>query len=99
MLNEEKIKLMTSIGMFEKREGRRIFMVNRFFRSDYIGRHGLRAFLGFTWKNGGEERESGRSSRKLDILKEPRKGAANWLPLFAALIYVLFFILPHDRIN
>ena len=47
MLNEEKIKLMTSIGMFEKREGRRIFMVNRFFRSDYIGMHGLRASLRF----------------------------------------------------
>lgn len=49
MLNEEKIKLMTGIGMFEKREGRRIFVVNRFFRSDYIGRYGLRAFLGFTF--------------------------------------------------
>ena len=49
MVNEEKIKLMTSIGKLEKRECRRIFMVNRFFRSDYIGRHGLRAFLGFTF--------------------------------------------------
>ena len=46
MLNEEKIKLMTSIGMFEKREGRRIFMVNRFFRSDYIGRFTFSWLLG-----------------------------------------------------
>ena len=29
MLNEDKIKLMTGIAMFEKREGRRIFTVNR----------------------------------------------------------------------
>ncbi len=49
MLNEEKIKLMTSIGMFEKREGRKIFLVNRFFREDYIGRYVLRSFLGFTF--------------------------------------------------
>ena len=48
MLNEEKIKLMTSIALFEKREGRRIFPVNRFFRSDYIGRYLLRSFLGYT---------------------------------------------------
>lgn len=48
MLNEEKIKLMTSIGMFEKREGKRVFLVNRFFRSDYIGRYMLRSFIGFT---------------------------------------------------
>ena len=48
MLNEEKIKLMTSIGLFEKREGRRIFPVNRFFRSDYIGRYLLKSFLGYT---------------------------------------------------
>lgn len=49
MLNEEKIKLMTSIGMFEKREGQKIFLVNRFFRGDYIGRYVLRSFLGFTF--------------------------------------------------
>ncbi|MCI8517210.1 MAG: hypothetical protein HFG75_10135 [Hungatella sp.] len=49
MLNEEKIKLMTGIGMFEKREGKRVFLSNRFFRSDYIGRYLLRGFLGFTF--------------------------------------------------
>lgn len=49
MLNEEKIKLMTGISMFEKREGRRISVVNRFFRSDYIGQYVLRSFLGYTF--------------------------------------------------
>lgn len=49
MLNEDRIKLMTSLGMFEKREGQKIFPVCRFFKSDYIGRHMLRSFLGFTF--------------------------------------------------
>ena len=49
MLNEDRIKLMTSIGMFEKREGQKIFPVYRFFKSDYIGRHMLRSCLGYTF--------------------------------------------------
>lgn len=48
MLNEDRLKLMTSIGMFEKKEGKRIFPVYRYFRSDYIGKHLLRSFLGFS---------------------------------------------------
>lgn len=49
MLNEDRIKLMTGIGMFEKKEGRRIFPVCRYFRSDYISKYMLRSFLGFTF--------------------------------------------------
>ncbi len=49
MLNEDKLKLMTSIAMFEKREGKRVFPVNRYFRGDYIGKHMLRAFFGYTF--------------------------------------------------
>ena len=48
MLNEDKIKLMTGIALFEKREGKRIFPVNRFFRSDYISRHMFRSFFSYT---------------------------------------------------
>ena len=33
VLNEDRLKLMTSIGMFEKKEGKRIFPVYRYFRS------------------------------------------------------------------
>ena len=36
MLNEEKIRYMTELAIFEKNEGRKIFPVNRFFRSDYV---------------------------------------------------------------
>ncbi len=49
MLNEDRLKLMTSIGMFEKKEGKRIFPVYRYFRSDYIGKYLLRSFLGFSF--------------------------------------------------
>lgn len=49
MLNEEKIKLMTSIGMFEKKEGKRVFLANRFFCGDYIGKYLLRSCFGFTF--------------------------------------------------
>lgn len=48
MLNEEKIKLMTGIAMFEKKEGKRIFPLNCYFKSDYIGKHLFGAFFGYT---------------------------------------------------
>lgn len=48
MLNEDKIKLMTSISMFEKREGKRIFPINRYFKGDYVSNHVIRSFLSYT---------------------------------------------------
>lgn len=48
MLNEDKIKLMTGIAMFEKKEGRRIFPINRFFQGDYISRHLFQSFFSYT---------------------------------------------------
>ena len=44
MLNEEKIRYMTELAIFEKNEGRKIFPVNRFFRSDYVGGQMFRRF-------------------------------------------------------
>lgn len=49
MLNEEKIKLMTSISMFEKKEGKRIFRANRYFKGDYVSNHMLRSFFCYTF--------------------------------------------------
>lgn len=48
MLNEDKLKLMTGIAMFEKREGKRIFSVNRYFKGDYISKHLFRSFFAYT---------------------------------------------------
>lgn len=49
MLNEDKIKLMTSISMFEKKEGKKIFPLNRYFKGDYVSNHVVRSFLGYTF--------------------------------------------------
>ena len=48
MLSEEKIKIMTNLAMFEKKEGNRIFPVNRYFKSDYSSSKLLRSFFSYT---------------------------------------------------
>lgn len=37
MINEEKVKVMNRLAMYEKQEGRQHLPVSRFYRSDYIG--------------------------------------------------------------
>lgn len=37
MINEEKVKIMNRLAMYEKREGKRHLPVSRYYRSDYIG--------------------------------------------------------------
>ena len=49
MLNEDKIKLMTSISLFEQKEGKHIFPVNRYFKSDYVSKYMIRSFFGYTF--------------------------------------------------
>lgn len=49
MLNEEKIKLMTGIAMFEKKAEKDVFPVNRYFKSDYISSHMIRSFISYTF--------------------------------------------------
>ncbi|MDR1765484.1 MAG: hypothetical protein LBR77_05250 [Lachnospiraceae bacterium] len=48
MLNEDKIRLMTKITMFEGKERRKIECANRYFLWDYTVRGLLRAFFGYT---------------------------------------------------
>ena len=49
MLNEEKVRDMTELAIFEKNEGRKIFPINRYFRGDYVGGHMFRSFFGYTF--------------------------------------------------
>lgn len=49
MLNEDKIKLMTSIAMFEKKEGKYVFPMNRYFKGDYVSSHMVRSAVGYTF--------------------------------------------------
>ncbi len=37
MINEEKVKIMTRLAMYEKSEGRKYLPVSKYYRSDYIG--------------------------------------------------------------
>ena len=37
MINEEKVKLMTQIAMYEQGKGKKYLPVSRYYRSDYIG--------------------------------------------------------------
>ena len=48
MLSEEKIKIMTNLAMFEKNEGKKIFPINSYFKSDYISSKLLRSFFSYT---------------------------------------------------
>lgn len=49
MLNEEKIRLMTGIAMYEKKAEKEIFPVTRYFKSDYVGSHMIRSFIAYTF--------------------------------------------------
>ena len=49
MLSEEKIKIMTNLAMFEKREGRRIFSAGRYFKGDYVSSKLFRSFFSYTF--------------------------------------------------
>ena len=49
MLNEEKIRYMTELAVFEKNEGRKIFPINQYFKRDFIGAQLFRSFFGFTF--------------------------------------------------
>ena len=48
MLNEDKIRLMTKITMFEKKEHKRLLSSNRYFKSDYISKYLIHSFFGYT---------------------------------------------------
>ena len=49
MLNEEKIRLMTGVAMYEKKAEKEIFPVTRYFKSDYVGGQMIRAVLSYTF--------------------------------------------------
>lgn len=49
MLKEEKVRYMTELAIFEKREGRKIFPVVRYFKKDYVSGQMFRSFFGYTF--------------------------------------------------
>ena len=49
MLNEEKIKQMTELALFEKNKGEQMFEINAYFKKDYVGKHMLQSFFIYTF--------------------------------------------------
>ena len=48
MVNNEKVKLMTHIALYQKKEEHKSLRVNKFFRGDYICLYFIKAFFLFT---------------------------------------------------
>lgn len=48
MLNEEKIRMMTDLAVFEKKNRGRMTTVTNYFKSDYISRNMIRGFISYT---------------------------------------------------
>lgn len=48
MLNEERIRLMTEMAIYEKREGRRDEQIDAYFEADYLSSQLLKSFLSAT---------------------------------------------------
>ena len=45
MVNEEKVKTMTRLSIYEARDGKRYFPISKFYRSDFIGIALIRNFF------------------------------------------------------
>lgn len=45
MINEEKIKIMNKLAMYEQREGKKYLPISKFYRSDYIGQALIKNFF------------------------------------------------------
>lgn len=98
MLNEDKIKLMTSISMLEKKEGKYLFPVRQYFRSDYIEKNLLKALIGYTfcWILGGTLVLLYRAEDLFSILDfEQIKGGALWAAAAYILGLVLYLIIAY----
>ena len=49
MLNEDKVRYMTELAIFEKNKGREMFSINRYFKGDYISGQLFRSFFAYTF--------------------------------------------------
>lgn len=48
MLNEEKIRLMTELALYEKKEKQSLEEAKKYFKDDYIAKHLIEAFFSFS---------------------------------------------------
>lgn len=48
MINEEKVRLMTKLAIYEENKGKQMIPLNNYYREDYIGIQMLRSFFSGT---------------------------------------------------
>lgn len=48
MLNEDKVKLMTRMAIYEKREGRKMIKMTKYFRGDYVSWNMIKTAIAVT---------------------------------------------------
>lgn len=48
MINTDKVRDMTWLAVFEKREGREVFKTTKYFKRDYVGLHVIKSFIAGT---------------------------------------------------
>ena len=48
MLDEEKVKLMAEIAVYEKKQHHELKLVGNYFKSDYVGGHMLKSVIAYT---------------------------------------------------
>lgn len=48
MVNPEKVKIMTDLARYEKKSGKKNFIINSYFISDYVSRYMLGSFVAYT---------------------------------------------------
>lgn len=52
MLNAEKIRLMTDLAVYERKNKKTVFQINNYYRQDYLAGQLLSAFVRFTFSYG-----------------------------------------------
>ncbi len=49
MLNEDKVKLMTRMAMYEKKKGRKVMKMTKYFHSDYVSWNMIKTAISVTF--------------------------------------------------
>ncbi len=107
MLNEEKIKTMNRLALYEKTEGKKYLPVSKYYRSDYIGLALIKNFFLVTIGYGLVVVCIGtyyadylmENIHKMDLLATGRNFLAGYvisLLAFSALTYILYTIRYHQ---
>ena len=106
MLNEEKIKIMNKLAMYEQGEGKKYLPVSRYYRSDYIGLALIKNFflvtIGYCLVLAGIAAYFGEylvdNIHKMDLVAEGRNAVIGYvvvLVVFSVATYIQYSVRYH----